>query len=244
MNWLTNFKYLFLCACLGLFSSSCAMDDDSISSYSDDLGQISDQLVMPEHSWTVGAEKTPRRLAIYSDTFGSEGIGTRKKDAIAHMFAQTLHQKASTIIVSRTIFRLFVFMKQSINAADSEEDRQRKEDGARYKFNSDEWDIYSIKNSSFFLLHPKVFSKYDLVGSTGLKLNIFKRDYLEKFTVFKSGSPLDNSKKLVALGKFIKKAVVSSPLKNALQDVFCTKCGDYDFIVRNPHRTQSFGYRC
>ena len=235
MSWLTKFNYLFLCTCFWLFSSSFAMNTDSISSYSDDLGEFSDPLGIPEHSWTVGAEKKPRRLAIYCDNFGDEGIGTRKRDAIAHMFAQTLHQKASTIIVSRTIFRLFVFMKQPVNAADSEGDRQRKEDASEYVFDSDDWDIYFIKDSSFFLLQPKDFSKYDLVGSTELKLNIFKRNNLEKFTLSKSGSPLNNSKKLVVLGKFIKNlAVVSSSLKNALQDVFCTRDDVEDIFIEGP----------
>ena len=94
---------------------------------------------------------TPQRLALYPDTDENENPGKNPTSyACTAMFNETVKQQACSIIVSQSILKTFVACKS--NSRDSILNHALNPDKP---FDFEQWVIYHIKASSYFLFIPK-----------------------------------------------------------------------------------------
>ncbi len=122
------------------------------------------------------AKKPPHRLALYCDTFKAEDPST-DKTAFAKMLAQNIHDKASFILVSHSIFNTFLksFIKAQIpTQATSPEPSNNFM--RSISFNPTDWKIFHINNSSYFLFIPAQYSMNETFNGT--EFSIFNQNNL------------------------------------------------------------------
>ena len=101
--------------------------------------------------------QTPQRLALFCDPCEDEHPTKNTPKTVTLKFAQTIHQKACASIVSQSILDAFITLKIANQTATLQISDDSEVTSIVF-FNPLEWDIYAIKQHSYFLLAPKLKS--------------------------------------------------------------------------------------